>query len=322
VKYRHAVLLSLLLAVPAAGHPLDPALLEITEQAGGTADVLFRVPAAQPRGASLQPVLPDTCRQRTAATVDRTAQRVSLRWSVECADGLVGQRIGVEGLGERGTDVLLRVELLDGRVFQTVLRGAEPSATVPERATASEVMARYSVLGFYHILWALDHLLFVAGLVLLVRGGRSLLWTITAFTLGHSLTLSLAVLGLVHVPPGPVEVLIAVSILVVALELTRDEEKRTWRMPVGMAFSFGLLHGLGFAGALAQAGLPEGEVPTALFSFNVGIELAQLVAVVVLLLVAELLKELPWPPRLARALPAYVIGALASYWVFERLAAL
>jgi len=184
-------------------------------------------------------------------------------------------------------------------------------------------MLAYLKLGLEHILTGSDHLLFVLGLILLVRHWRPLLWTITAFTAGHSLTLSLAAMGFVHVPQAPVEALIALSIFVVAVEITRRTEggaSGLWRMPWSMALVFGLLHGLGFAGALAEVGLPADEIPVALFAFNIGIELGQILFVGLILVSWHVLAR--FPRRLGRAgqlIPAYVIGSLAALWAFERI---
>ena len=321
----------------ASAHPLDPALLELTEAGDGIVDVLWRLPASRPRDAPLEPVLPERCAQLAPAQVHQGSQRVTVRWRLACGPGsLVGERVGVEGLHRRQTDALLRVHLADGRLIQTVLRGEEPSFRVPARTRPSKVFLGYLGLGFEHILTGLDHLLFVLGLVLLVRGrhpsprrgASAMLWTITAFTAGHSLTLSLAVLGFLSVSPAAVEVLIAGSIFAVAVELTREAETReatTARWTWALALAFGLLHGLGFAGALARIGLPAGEIPLALFSFNLGIELGQLLFVAVLLLAAAALRRLPAVRPLASAtarVPAYAIGTLAAFWIFERLAVL
>jgi hydrogenase/urease accessory protein HupE len=194
---------------------------------------------------------------------------------------------------------------------------------VPAGESKLGVVRGYTRLGVEHILTGWDHLLFVLGLVLLVGRGRTLLWTITAFTVGHSITLSLAVLGFARIPPAPVEVLIACSIFIVGVELTREMSGRaTWthRLPWAMALAFGLLHGLGFAGALAQVGLPADEIPLALFSFNVGIEVGQLLFVGLVLAARVALRMLPvrWPQASA-LIPAYAIGSLAAYWVFERV---
>jgi len=305
-------------------HPLDPTLLELRESAGGQVAVLWRVPRSG-NTAPLRLALPPRCVQQTAPEAgDGVGPHVSYRWRVDCgASGLVGERIGVEGLGDRRTEALLRVHLADGRLVQSVLRGDQPALTVPARIGRLDVARDYVRLGFEHILTGLDHLLFVLGLVLLVHGRRALLWTITAFTAGHSVTLSLAVLGVVRVPPAPVEALIAVTIFAVAVELTRDRSVREgWmrRAPWLMAFTFGLLHGLGFAGALAQVGLPSGEIPVALFAFNVGIEVGQLVFVAAVLAARAGLRALParWTETTARV-PAYVIGSLSAFWVIDRV---
>jgi hydrogenase/urease accessory protein HupE len=181
---------------------------------------------------------------------------------------------------------------------------------------AAAVLSSYVRLGVLHISTGPDHLLFVLGLVLLVVGRRRLLWTITAFTVGHSVTLSLASLGLVHIPPAPIEVAIALTLLWVAIELARDRAQPTWsrRFPWALAFVFGLLHGLGFAGALAQVGLPDSEIPLALFGFNVGIEIGQLIFVGAILLVRPLTRD----PRLS-PVPACAIGTLASFFMLDRL---
>jgi hypothetical protein len=279
---------------PGWAHPLDPALLELWESGDGAVEVLWRLPLTQPMNASLRPVLPDRCAPASAPEVSKT-------------------------------DALLRVHLADGRLAQAVLRGDAPLFTVPPRPGPLDVVYAYLALGLEHILTGPDHLLFVLGLVLLVRG-RQLLWTITAFTLGHSVTLSLAVLGFVHIPPRPVEALIAGSIFVVAVELTRQAQGGTpWmgRVPWAMACAVGLLHGLGFAGALAQVGLPAHDIPLALVSFNGGIEVGQLLFVgLVLAARAALgLSPVPWP-RAAALIPAYAIGSLAAFWVLERVTAL
>jgi len=308
-------------------HPLDPALLEIHELAAATLDVLWRPPASQAVDVPLKPVLPDGCTPLSDPVVSRTGPQLTLRWRAQCGGGsLVGRHIGVAGLRERQTDALLRVHLADGRLIQAVLRGDAPAVTIPGRAGRFDVLRDYFRLGFEHILSGPDHLLFVLGLVLLVHGRRRLLWTITAFTAGHSVTLSLAVLGVVSISPQPVEALIAFSIFVVAAELTRDGRGRaSWmhRCPWAMSFTFGLLHGLGFAGALRQVGLPADEVPLALCAFNVGIEFGQLLCVAGILAARAGLRTLPirWPTVLAR-IPAYTIGSLAVFWVFERLAAM
>jgi hydrogenase/urease accessory protein HupE len=314
-----AGILCLLAAGPAGAHPLDPSLLEIREVRGAPLEVLWRQPGVQPVDAPVRPVLPRPCVQVGQGEARRGEPWSEARWRLDCGGrSLVGERVGVSGLGEAHTDALLRIQLADGRLIQAVLRPDAPALTVPPGTSAAEVCRDYLLLGLRHILSGLDHLLFVLGLVLLVRG-RGLLWTVTAFTLGHSVTLSLAALGVVHIPPAPVEVLIAGSILAVAVELTREDAAPPWRSPRALAFGFGLLHGLGFAGALAQVGLPAGEIPLALVSFNSGIEVGQLLFVGALFAARAVLGARPLPRFAAPArLPAYGIGALAAYWILER----
>jgi hydrogenase/urease accessory protein HupE len=219
-------------------------------------------------------------------------------------------------------DVLLRITLRDGRHIRHVLKAEAPSFKIDADGSRAGVFKDYATLGVEHILLGWDHLLFVLALVLLVGWGRPLLWTITAFTAGHSVTLALAALGVVHVPQAPIEAAIALSIYFLAVELIGARQGKrtlTQRAPWAVAAGFGLLHGLGFAGALAEVGLPTAEIPLARFSFNVGIELGQLAFVAAVLLVAAALRRVPvaWP-RWAQAVPAYGIGAMAAFWFLQR----
>ncbi len=244
---------------------------------------------------------------------------------VSCARGLAGQRIAIDGLDGTLTDVLVRIESADGSVRTARLTPSAPSFIVPAAARAPYGLRAYVGLGVEHILFGIDHLLFVLCLLLLVKSLRQLLATITAFTLAHSITLAAATLGFIHVPTAPVEATIALSIVFLASELVRGEVGRgavTRSYPWLVAFSFGLLHGLGFAGALAEVGLPQGEIPLALFAFNVGVELGQLAFVTAVLTLARLVRLMPlrfpiWGPGAA----GYVIGSVAAFWVMARLAA-
>jgi hydrogenase/urease accessory protein HupE len=250
------------------------------------------------------------------------SESVTARWRVDCGDaGLVGKRVGVEGLALAKTDALLRIELADGRTIDTVLRAREPLLTVPAREHRFALARRYLELGFDHILTGYDHLLFVFGLLLLAAGTRALVLTITAFTVGHSITLTLAVLDVARVSPAPVEAWIAFSIFVLAVELARLPTTTTLmrRKPWLIALVFGLLHGLGFAGTLRAAGLPPGAIGLALFFFNLGIEVGQLAFVLVLVIVAGMTRRLTVRlPVWTRALPVYAMGSLAACWMIER----
>jgi hypothetical protein len=231
----------------------------------------------------------------------------------------------VVGLAGGRTDALIRVALADGRVVQAVARASEPFVVVQAPARPATVVTGYLQLGFEHILSGPDHLLFVLGLLLLAGGVRRVLGTVTAFTIGHSITLTLAVLGVSKIPPAPIEVAIALTIYVLAVELARGPVRGPTplaRFPWAMAFAFGLLHGFGFAGALREAGLPAGDVPRALFSFNVGIELGQLAFVGAVLAAGTLLGT--WLPAIAARstrLAVYTMGALSAFWCFQRFAA-
>jgi len=308
----------------ATAHVFAPALFSVQESGPGRADVRWKQPLVRTRGSELRPILPDSCAPVGEAVVEEEGTGIVTAFTMACREGLVGHRIGVKGIAQSGANVLLRVELADGRAFRQVLTPDTSEYVIPEQQGVSAVAADYIGLGFDHILSGFDHLAFVLGLVLLVGIGRNLLWTITAFTVGHSLTLALAVLGVVSIPQRPVEVAIAASIYFLAFELTRRRATRqTWmeRAPWLVAGSFGLLHGLGFAGALNEVGLPPGDIPLALLSFNVGIEAGQLTFVAVVIPVQLVLQAAPvvWPRWMAEV-PAYGIGALSVYWIFERVA--
>jgi hydrogenase/urease accessory protein HupE len=310
----------------AHAHAFAPALLELREMGAQLGSEIVNVRWKQPRaramGSALIPVLPADCVSKEPQTVIEGTGLVST-WSIECEESLVGQTVEVQGIARSGANVLLRIVLKDGRKLTHILKAEQPTFVVPERQTTLTVAANYTRIGVEHILSGWDHLLFVLGLVLLVGYNRRLLWTVTAFTLGHSVTLALAVLGFVEFPPQPIEAAIALSIYLLAVELARrNADRRTLmdRMPWIVAGGFGLLHGLGFAGALEQVGLPPDEIPMALLSFNVGIELGQLAFVALVLAAWAIAHALPvqWP-RWAAHLPAYVIGPLAAYWFFERV---
>jgi hydrogenase/urease accessory protein HupE len=319
-------------ATPRAGaHTFTPALLEIIESADGTATVRWKTAAVRPVGTSLEPILPERCRRATERRTAESGDGIVESWVVSCgAEGLVGATIAVRDLDAARTDALVRIALADGRTLQSVLRPDDPQITVPERASRLDVFRSYVRLGIDHILGGLDHLLFVLGLLLIARGRRSLLATVTAFTIGHSVTLSLAVLGVADVSSAATELLIALSVLALAVEVARgptDPPTLIRAQPWLVAFAFGLLHGLGFAGALREVGLPEGEIPLALLSFNVGIEVGQIAFVLVV--EAVWITSL-WIARQAHRrvparigwIPGYVMGSLAAYWCFERAAVL
>ncbi len=320
-----ALVAGILMSTPfALAHPLAPALLEFVEEGDGLWRVRWKTSIVRAPGAREEPILPPDC-VLGEAVEERGESSVTIRFEMRCRGGLIGERVGVAGLETVGVDALVRMSFLDGRILQRVVRAAEPEIVVPAQPSRWAVFYDYARLGVDHILGGPDHLLFVFGLVLLTQTLTALLATITAFTIGHSITLALAALDWIQVPQGPVEVAIAASIFVLAVELARPEERRDGfgRRPWWMAFCFGLLHGLGFAGALREAGLPSGEIPLALFSFNLGLESGQIAFVLVVVAFGLLVRRLPRPlPAWARAVPVYLIGSLAAFWFFQRLAML
>ena len=314
-------------SAPASAHPMAPALLEVRELAGGRAAVVWKTPRLLPSAVPMDPVLPARCKALEPRATVTTADAVIERWMVDCGGaGLVGLTLGASGLRENAATAILRIALADGRSIRALIGGRKPEFEVPEREAPWAVLRAYVGLGIEHLVFGIDHLLFVLGLLVLLGERRRLLAAITSFTAGHSVTLSLATLGLVAVPPRPIEAGIAVSILLLAVELENrrgGSQSILSRRPWLMALGFGFLHGLGFAGALTEVGLPEGEIPLALFGFNLGIEIAQVGFVLLALSLAAAGRRMrvPVPAWLVRA-PAYGIGTLAAYWSIERAAAI
>ncbi len=306
-------------------HEVRPAFLELRAVDSDHFLMTWKVPALGAFRLGIEPHLPDSCRPVGQPTTMQVGGAFIERGEVRCTGRLEGQRIGINGLDATLTDALVRIEDANGRVRTARLTPSDPSFIVPEQPGPLAVLRAYVGLGIEHILFGVDHLLFVLCLLFLVRGVRQLLTTITAFTLAHSITLAAATLGFIHVPAAPVEATIALSIVFLASELVRGEARRgvvTRSYPWLVAFSFGLLHGLGFAGALAEVGLPQGEIPLALFAFSVGVEIGQLAFVSAVLMLARLVRlaslRLPlWAPGAA----GYAIGSVAAFWVFARLAA-
>jgi hydrogenase/urease accessory protein HupE len=216
--------------------------------------------------------------------------------------------------------------MLDGRKWTTIARPSQPWVEVAASQSWWEVMGTYIVEGNRHILFGADHLLFVLGLLLIVKNRWMLLKTVTAFTVAHSITLAIATFGYAEAPVPPLNAAIALSILFLGPEIVRSwrgEASFTIQHPWVVAFAFGLLHGFGFASALTGAGLPRADLPLALLSFNIGVELGQLgfVALVLALERSFPILEIRWP-RWAQALPGYAVGSLGAFWTIQRVAIL
>ena len=324
-----ALLAATICAAPAVAHRLSPAYFGLTETEPSTFDVQWKVSISGGLAAVLEPRVPDGCSLtegvRTSVIDDVRLQHGAL----SCPEGLGGKTFTVNGLEQTQTDVLLRIDYLDGTASNQRLTPEEPTVTIAERPSAFEVVRTYLVLGVEHILLGVDHLLFVLALLLIVKGIGRLVATVTAFTVAHSITLGAATLGLVHVPSAPVEAVIALSILFLASELARrragsaeHDANLTQRFPWVVAFTFGLLHGFGFAGALSEVGMPQQAVPLALLFFNVGVELGQLLFIAAVFGFAWLVRlsavRVPaiWPRAVA-----YGVGSVAAFWVVERTVA-
>jgi hypothetical protein len=326
---RRAILLFIFLVAFASGlsaHEVRPAYLELHQTGPETYDALWKVPGqGENLRLGLYVELPTDSTNVTAPRATMGNNAFTERWTIKRAGGLSGSTIHIAGLTGTMTDVLVRLERLDGSAQVTRLTPASPSFIVEAAPGGLEVARTYTALGIEHILTGIDHLLFVLALLIITHGGWRLVKTVTAFTISHSLTLAAATLGWLQIPPPPVEAVIALSIVFVAGEIVRQQrgvEGITARAPWIVAFTFGLMHGLGFAGGLSEAGLPAGHIPSALLFFSIGVETGHLLFIgVVLSLIALVLRlRIPWP-QWTELVPPYAIGCTAMFWVIQRIAA-
>jgi hypothetical protein len=301
-----------------------PALLEVTEREGGWAEVRWKAPTMGEQVLALTPVLPEFFKPLGPGSSQRVPGAVIETSSYSTAGhGLNGATVGVDGLSAVPADVVVQVNLLDGTEHSAVLRSNSPNFTIPEEVTNNELAVSYWQMGTIHILEGYDHLLFLLTLLLIVSGIWPLLKTVTAFTLAHSLTLALATLGLIHIPQVPTEAVISLSIMFLAVEVVRKNAGRltlSERYPWLIAFTFGLVHGLGFAGALYEIGVPQNAVPLALLMFNVGVETGQILFVLTVSVLLAGLHRLHGITALTleKATP-YAIGGVAAFWTIDRV---
>jgi len=325
---RVMLLLALLLgSALARAHEARPCYLEVTETAPGQYALLWRTPVLAGMRLPVRLQLPEGVRDLKDPAVDElTDSLVERRWISAGSGGLAGKRIGFPGLQVTITDVLVRIQLLDGRSWSVIVHPSQPYIEIAAPRSHLAVAAGYVLEGIRHIALGADHLLFLLGLLLIVRDRWMLIKTITAFTLAHSITLALATLGYASLPVAPLNAAIALSILFLGPEIVRmwrGETSFTIRHPWVVAFAFGLLHGFGFASALTSAGLPRAEVPLALLSFNVGVEIGQLGFVLLVLALERAFRvlEIRWP-HWVTALPGYTVGSLGAFWTLQRVALL
>ena len=318
-----AAALALGAASPASAHETRPGFLELRESDPTTYSLLWKRPTGGEVEIQIAPVVPEGCRLATPDRQQLTPGAVLVRGTLTCEGGLAGKTLRIAGLETTITDVLVRVHHADGRLESHLLKPGNPAVALGAMTTAWQRSASYLRLGIEHILLGIDHLLFVLGLLLIVTGRWTLVKTITAFTIAHSITLAIATLGYASVPVPPLNVAIALSILFLGPEIVRrwrGQTSFTIRHPWVVAFAFGLLHGFGFASGLKTMGLPQAEIPLALLLFNVGVEIGQIffVGMIVALEGAFRTLEIRWP-RLVEALPGYAVGSLGAYWTMQRL---
>lgn len=323
--------ISFMLLILFSGHSvadeIRPGYLQLNESAPGVFSVVWKVPAKGDRKLGIDVQLPENCGHQDDVQEQFINNAYVKRWIASCTGGLVDREISITGLISTSTNVLIHIELNGGRSLSAHLSPGNATYHVPAESSAVEVASTYTWLGIEHILLGIDHLLFVFALLLIVRGWKRLVATITAFTLAHSITLAAATLGFLQVPQQPVEAVIALSILFLAWELAREKRGglpgSASRWPWLIAFVFGLLHGFGFAGALAEVGLPQQSIPLALVFFNVGVEIGQLMFIGAMLFIGWLLHQLNWPKlqAIGEMVVIYCIGGLSSFWLIERVAA-
>ncbi|SDW97209.1 HupE/UreJ family protein [Marinobacter mobilis] len=318
-------LFSLICAGSSHADELRPAYLQLTETSADSVSIYWKVPARGARQRLALEVILDGTSEALSVPIERFVNGVNVRhWQIHRPGGLMGLGVTVDGLARSGAEVLARVEYLDGTSATHRLTAEAPAFRIADKPGLLETVSTYFVLGVEHILFGIDHLLFVTLLLLLVHTARHLAITVTAFTVAHSITLILASLEIIQVPVLPVEVCIALSIVFLATEIIRGEQGKpglTASAPWLVALGFGLLHGLGFAAALNEIGLPRHAVMPALVVFNLGVEAGQLVFIAVVLTVGRFLpaglKQTPvWQVRV----PAYAVGSLAAFWAVERAA--
>ena len=324
-----AVALGLLTPAAATAHPMRLGVLQLEALDGEGVQVRFRYSGTEREPTGVTPTLAAPCAQVGSPEVSPLPYGEERRFVARCPGGLDGVRVSLADVPAGGVHVVVRARFASGARLEDTLDAAQPSVTLREAridAGAGAVMTRYLALGLEHIAGGVDHLLFVLGLLLLVRELRPAVLTLSAFTVGHSLTLALAALDLVRLPSGPVEAVIALSILLLAVELGLRERGApptlTQRYPWAIALLFGLVHGLGFAGALREVGLPSGAVGPALLGFNLGVELGQLALAALALGTAHLALRGRSPGAWARRAPEYLLGVGATFFLLDRLGAL
>jgi hydrogenase/urease accessory protein HupE len=326
--YSLLLLFSLLASTNVLAHESRPVLLELEEIQADTYRVLWKNPERGLMKGRLYPVFPPSCTEKTTVTSDLSYARVNNQL-IYCEGGLAGKIISVHGLDLNvGISAFVRIRFLSGQMHTKLLLNTSPEYLVPEKENKATITQSYTLLGIKHIALGVDHLLFVFCLMILVQGYKSLLWTITGFTIAHSISLAASVLNLVRLPTAYVETCIALSIVFLAAEIVRgNKQSLSYQKPFLVSSFFGLFHGLGFANVLLELGLPQTALGLGLLFFNIGVELGQITFILLLLLLGAfyrlLQKQLIWQGKQTfsyqEKIFSPVIGSIAAFWVIQRL---
>ncbi len=305
-------------------HEVRPAYLQIVQTSENSYEVFWKVPSMGDAVPKIQPVFPPFFTVEILQNPNQIPGSVIYSYTISSEEMLQGNILRIEGLNKTLIDVLVNITYLNSEKVTFMLQPDKDAGVIPGKSTTISVIKTYTKLGIEHILFGIDHLLFVLALIMITMGRWKIIKTITAFTIAHSITLSLAALGYVTFPTAPVEAVIALSIVFLAIEIIKlinGKQTLTSKKPWLVAFTFGLLHGFGFAGALSNIGLPQQDIPFALAFFNVGVEIGQIAFVLVVLAIIKLLSfKKDWPVFIKKV-PAYAIGSLASFWMIERVLA-
>lgn len=309
-------------SVATVAHEIRPAYLQIQQESESSYKVFWKIPSRGNSIPKLEVQISESQKLQPFGLPTIQDGFMVFTYPITLETGLEGKQLNIDGLSKTLIDVLVRVEYLSGENITILLQPDNCSTLIPGQTSVSDVVKTYSVLGIEHILFGFDHLLFVLALIIIAKDKWKIIKTVTAFTIAHSITLSLASLGLLYIPGAPVEAVIALSIVFLALEIIQIEKGKptlTSQKPWLVAFSFGLLHGFGFAGALADIGLPQQAIPWALAFFNVGVEAGQLAFVFTILGAIWLLQKLKISIPKGKRILAYGIGSMAAFWMIERV---
>jgi hydrogenase/urease accessory protein HupE len=325
-KYLYSVLLLLVFNAQLFSDQINMAYLGVKQTDKQKFSVIFKVPTKSNYKLDIDVNFPKTCKEILKRKVQVTKGAFLYSWNMKCKNSLLNEKINIVGLDSTNTSLLLELNFLNRSSQTKILSKNDLSYFIEKEPSAWQVVKTYSILGIEHILSGFDHLLFVLSLLLIVKNFRTLIWTITAFTLAHSITLGGVTFGFLKLPQQPVEAVIALSIMFLAMEIIHTKqgiEGITSRYPWIVSFIFGLLHGFGFAGALAEIGLPEQSIAIALIFFNVGVESGQIIFVSVVMLIGFILKKYIQKNSLQflRTLIVYAIGGIASFWFLQRVSA-